>query len=523
MSLDAQNSAELHKLCGKLRDQEITEAEAERLNALLVASKDARRFYRTFIALASALETRSATQDSDAEEQNSDQYLDDLLELLHMEQSAQALAELPKPAGDPVVAEQTEKQSLTWSEIAGASSYLLGQAARSRPAMKLAVAAALALAATLVIVLIIGNDEPGESTVRQDSATQMPGVTPLTVVAAITAEYEAVWDRRPGQDLYAGQRLTLTQGFAEVTTARGAVAIIEAPTTIELLDNDNALRLHAGKLVGICETASSKGFIVRAPHMDVTDLGTRFGVDADADGTVVKVFEGEVEVAHRDAKDGAEPTRLLTDQAASASSVHSEVTRVNLDADRFAELMPTLIPLQATGQGLAVGDIDPMWKIVAIDGKPLASPQAVRVNGIANYVLHFPNDPASSQFIAWPSPVDPPEGGSTTYTFRTHIDIPETMNPDGARLVMKYMADNALDSVVVNGRHIDIQNKTDMKEFNRWARSDVKGPFVRGRNTIDMVVRNQWSPDTQFNLVGMRLVWRLEGWTAGLGNLGDLD
>ena len=59
-----------------------------------------------------------------------------------------------------------------------------------------------------------------------------------------TTEHDAVWDRQPGEDLYAGQRLTLTQGFAEITTTRGAVAILEAPVTIELLNNDNALRLH---------------------------------------------------------------------------------------------------------------------------------------------------------------------------------------------------------------------------------------------------------------------------------------
>uniref|UniRef100_UPI0035698FE8 LamG-like jellyroll fold domain-containing protein n=1 Tax=Roseovarius sp. TaxID=1486281 RepID=UPI0035698FE8 len=128
-----------------------------------------------------------------------------------------------------------------------------------------------------------------------------------TAVATLTAAHDAQWAAfkpRAGDTLYAGQRFTLTEGFAEITTAGGAVAILEAPATIELTDNDNALRLHAGNLVGICETESSKGFLVRTPHMDITDLGTRFAIAVEPDAehgeaqsaSEVIVMDGKVRV-----------------------------------------------------------------------------------------------------------------------------------------------------------------------------------------------------------------------------------
>ncbi|MEO0474949.1 MAG: hypothetical protein AAF085_03115, partial [Planctomycetota bacterium] len=190
-------------------------------------------------------------------------------------------------------------------KISGAEAFwlvghLAWQTARTHALAIGSVAALMLLALALWFVLSspISSDMPnGQFVVEpKDSEVTLPAGTPI--VATLTAERDVVWDRRPGQDLYAGQRFTLNQGFAEITTASGAIAILEAPATIELLNNDNALRLLDGKLVGICETESSKGFVVRTLHMDITDLGTRFGVSVDpVHGTITKVFDGIVRAA----------------------------------------------------------------------------------------------------------------------------------------------------------------------------------------------------------------------------------
>ncbi|MEM9347246.1 MAG: LamG-like jellyroll fold domain-containing protein [Planctomycetota bacterium] len=207
-----------------------------------------------------------------------------------------------------------------------------------RPIVWGPLAAMLALAVTLVIVFTGRDGTPDPIAKQPDNTPSEPGrvgpedrspIPPSDpIVATLTAEYDAVWSAdsaggasAPGSPLRAGQRLTLTQGFAEVTTTRGAIALIEAPATIEFLDNPNAIYLHSGKLVGICETPSSKGFVVRTPHMDVVDLGTEFGVTVGPNRVETVVFDGEVEVYPTKppgASGSTAPVRLSRGQYAAA-------------------------------------------------------------------------------------------------------------------------------------------------------------------------------------------------------------
>lgn len=335
MSHDPKPSVELHRLCCKLSDGDITPEEAERLNRLLLESQSARRFYRTFMALASALETRATLHDAVDRRHESDKNIDVLFELLHLEQEAEVVQFTHQP--EPVKPEprRPRDEPLGWREVGGASGFLLIQAAKTRAARWSAAAAAVLLGAALFFALS-GSDPPtpGMPAASTESTPRGPAAT--SPVATLTAEYDAVWERRPGEDLLIGQRFTLIDGFAEITTARGAVAILEAPATIELLDNDNALRLHTGKLVGICETPSSKGFLVRTKHMDITDLGTRFGVDATrVDAIEAHVIEGEIEVSTVVTFAG-EPKRqrLVAGQALTATGVGTLSSAI-IDPSRF--------------------------------------------------------------------------------------------------------------------------------------------------------------------------------------------
>lgn len=191
--------------------------------------------------------------------------------------------------------------------------------AASMPVLWLGFAAVLALAVTLFFVFQADPTSPQDvvETPGQDEPNPR-------VLAALTAERGAVWDQEPGEELYAGDRLTLTQGFAEITTARGAVVILEAPSTIEVLD-DHSVGLHVGRLVGLCHTESSRGFVVRTNHAEITDLGTEFGVTAGPDGVEATVFVGEVSV-----KAGNLPPKLIT---------HSQTARVTIGHDKQPALV----------------------------------------------------------------------------------------------------------------------------------------------------------------------------------------
>lgn len=235
----------------------------------------------------------------------------------------------PAPAGVDFAAWQSEQRHAAARE----------QTRKRMRVVSLAgIAALIVLAGVLAVVLISSSDQ--QPPLAEDDVQQ---VAVERTVARLTDQRDAVWQDSAGraielttQDkLIAGQRVTLVRGFAELTTLHGAMARLEGPCTVELVDHDNALRLHAGRLVGICETALSKGFTVHSPHMDVIDLGTRFGVDVSEQGlTEVHVFEGEVQAA----RPGSVPVLLTTEQSARAVTGNGRIATIDHNPSRFAAI-----------------------------------------------------------------------------------------------------------------------------------------------------------------------------------------
>jgi hypothetical protein len=246
-----------------------------------------------------------------------------------------------------------------------------------------ACAAVIALA-TVFAVMLVGGDVPDTTIADQPrESVQPPERAPAAprIVATLTATHNAQWaeqpaegasapggstsaDPAPGDALHPGSRLTLTAGFAEITTARGAVVILEAPATVEFTDSDNALSLHTGKLVGICETDSSKGFVVRTPHLDITDLGTRFGVDLSLPyETQVHVLEGEVALT----REPAQGRSLLSEQLGAGRAVTygpvQGLAQIDFEPEAFigdmrtAALRPDFAGSSAIWLGQVAGDL----------------------------------------------------------------------------------------------------------------------------------------------------------------------
>ena len=220
------------------------------------------------------------------------------------------------------------------------------------------IAAAVFFGLFTLVMVIKGPAEP-----TPDIADQPPSdsvSTPETpdwqtpnevqpIVATLTSTQNATWAEghfEPGSPLRASQRLTLTQGFAKITTQRGAVAIIQAPATIELIDSPNALHLDTGKLVGLCHTDSSKGFVVKTDHADITDLGTEFGVEVQAGRITTTVFSGEVELSIP----GGQPQQLVADQTARLT-VEGNNRELVVD-DGLAEGFEALAPRQVLAEAM---------------------------------------------------------------------------------------------------------------------------------------------------------------------------
>ncbi|MEM6506672.1 MAG: FecR domain-containing protein [Planctomycetota bacterium] len=413
------------------------------------------------------------------------------------------------------VQDEREDEPITAGRLFVLAGYLAANQLRARAGLIGAFAAIIVLGLVLFIVLT-GPDDAAKA---PDVAANTPrdnrdpgGIVPTrNTVATLTAERDAAWAEgalAPGSPLRAGDRFTLTRGFAEITTTDGAVTILEAPCTVELIDHDNAIRLIAGRLVGLCETPSSKGLLVRAPHMDVTDLGTRFGVDATSPArTDVHVFEGKVEIERPGAADA--PRIVSTGQSARASVGTARLATIGHRTDAFAVLVPTPLPLPGTGQGLAANQADTDWRVTAVNGRPIEPAITPIVSDSEAYYRDFPDSPSASKFISWKPPSGPGVGEFFTYTFETSFNVPDEIGPGKLRLTVRYIADNALEAVVINGVRVAVDSDIAIT-FDRWRSFTLSDHLVPGHNAIEFEVQNHYSDRfATAGQVGLRVAWEL--------------
>ena len=379
---------------------------------------------------------------------------------------------------------RTDKPSITAVELWSVVGYFLAKGLRSRAGVIGSVAAVLLLGLILVFVFVGQGDTPGTPETAGNTPGE-PGGNTARMVATLTRERGAAWDRQPSKDLYAGQKFTLTQGVAEVTTAKGAIAILQAPASFELLNNPNAIRLHSGKLTGICETRSSKGFVIRAPHMDLTDLGTRFEIDVDASGSgSVSVSEGLVRVALEDAP-GSNRSFLLKE---------SQSATLQRNTAGGTARIPFELGLHDTGRGLRVGDRDRFWTVNNPNDDSPAAPAMVSTLTPRSEWL----EPGQDTF--WLSM--PSEDGilnmqgryPETLVFEQAFNLPQDIDPASVRLAFRYIADDSL-TVLLNDQPVTDRLVSDRKirDPQRWREfTEVtldKG-FKPGRNVISMQVTN---------------------------------
>ena len=297
----------LAPLLSKLIDSRLSAEDREKLQDLLLTDTNCLRYYARFMQVHAAMQWSmgQVRPEKDTE----------LVEMVEDEQETDIdsfLSMLNSPVDETESIHTDSSSPLTRKAYTSALTYVIEHTFTPKRVAVLATAAALLLGLVLTVVLLSGGPDDALEVAEPPQQPTVVGpseVQASRVVATLTDEHDAVWDRRPGGGLFAAQRLSLLKGFAEITTQRGAVALLEAPCTIELI-HDNAVRLERGRLVGIVEGEQAQGFLVRTPQMDVVDLGTRFGVEVDdeSNSTFTHVFEGSVRVSQHA---GDEPALLV--------------------------------------------------------------------------------------------------------------------------------------------------------------------------------------------------------------------
>lgn len=169
-------------------------------------------------------------------------------------------------------------------------------------------------------------------------------------VAMLNRTVNARWssaDRAPrlGAPLEPG-RLRLDSGLAQVVFYNGARVVLEGPADLELVSSSEAV-CNAGRLTAEVPP-QARGFRVATPRMEVTDLGTAFGLEVDGDRADLHVFTGHVEfssagVTNRDVVAGrgavvegaAAPRSIDADPGRFASLFDLQARSVAADAQRY--------------------------------------------------------------------------------------------------------------------------------------------------------------------------------------------
>jgi hypothetical protein len=130
---------------------------------------------------------------------------------------------------------------------------------------------------------------------RQD---EREGVT-SKAVAMLNRGVDAQWDSRDepprlGAPLDPGW-LRLKSGLAQVVFYSGARVVIEGPAELQIISPGDA-SCRMGRLT-VEVPPQARGFRITTPQMNVTDLGTVFGLNVKDRATELHVFKGSVDFA----------------------------------------------------------------------------------------------------------------------------------------------------------------------------------------------------------------------------------
>jgi hypothetical protein len=240
------------------------------------------------------------------------------------------------------------------------------------------------------------------------------------------------------------------------------------------------------------ESAVASAFVVRTPTAVVKDLGTEFAVEVDQSrATRAHVFLGTVEV--RAAGGGsAEAVALRANESARVDSGKGRVAVVVRESGphrAFIREMPRLLPIALfnTGIGLKKGDRDPHWQVVARSDDAEFKPRPAVVRGLEAEIF-LKDDPAHSQWLSLAAgDVAFPE--EVVYVFRTTFDLTGRL-PSRAVLHGKFLADDRLVGIRLNGRRLPVPLHRDGMPFLAWTGFQVSSGFVSGKNVLEFDVLN---------------------------------
>lgn len=273
------NMQEFEALLATMMEGSLSGSQRARLCELLRENPEARRFYKDYVQVHAMLEWEGGAVTPAPE--RSDESAWDIIAALEDPAGVVELVELSEHWNQPAV--RPERRVLMMTKLVIYSG----------------IAAMLAFA---LVLLWPTPENPAPEIVDGPNKPEAvaPGATArpvATLVDATGAKWKGVSRLiSVGDAMLSDKPITLTEGVAVIRFHNDAEIVLEAPCEF-VPESEASMRLSRGRLVGRCESESSKGFVVQTPVGPVVDVGTEFGVSVDKMSRVrVRVYRGEVEV-----------------------------------------------------------------------------------------------------------------------------------------------------------------------------------------------------------------------------------
>ncbi len=340
-------SEELHEvrhLVTMLCDDELTDAQAYRLEELVSENKEACWYYVKTMHLHAAL---PRFVDSEL--------VVDLPTLAHDFRNELSSAESSNVDMPRATRPTTATPYL--SQLGTAVHQTLGYLAN--PA-RFSVLVSLATLAT-VLALFALTSVPRPSLREQPLAQNVP-------VARLVRVFDGTWVDsskvlEEGDSLLPGTKIALAAGLAEVAFDDGARVILEGPAEFVVDDAGRGTLQHGRLSARVPKMAV--GFAVQSPQAKVIDLGTEFGMCvAETGHTTVRVFDGRVRVetlVNSESNEKPSTQEMIAGQGLSIAVSGTVSVEESQGDDRFVRRMPPV----------AAKDLDAFAKAV-LQSRPIA-------------------------------------------------------------------------------------------------------------------------------------------------------
>jgi hypothetical protein len=238
-----------------------------------------------------------------------------------------------------------------------------------------ALAAALAVALTIVVQFYLWPERTDriQNGIRSGTGASVPSAYVATLTYASACEWETGGDApRVGTRFVPGQ-LRLRRGLARLRFDTGAELLIEGPASLRVASPSSAMVL-AGKVVFRADETATP-FDLRTPTASLVDFGTEYGVLVGEEGEEVHVFEGEV---HRTPHGVTEPAQVEQLKAGEARRYDPDPAAVG----QQTPLAPGRFVREPAPGGVPIGD--PAAGLLAYEGFDYRDPAdlaAGRANG----------------------------------------------------------------------------------------------------------------------------------------------